>query len=63
MTQEIIEEYMVTDGKPVLVKKTVVEKEVPPDLTVLKLLEEFYQMPDIHNENDLDLYKIKGELK
>lgn len=50
MTQDIIEEYMVTDGKPVLVKKTVVEKEVPPDLTALKVLEEFYKMPlDIHN--------------
>lgn len=49
MTQEIIEEYTVTDGKPMLVKKTVVKKEVPPDLTVLKVLEQFYKMPDIHN--------------
>lgn len=48
MTQEIIEEYMVTDGKPILVKKTVVKKEVPPDLAVLKVLEEFYKMPDIY---------------
>lgn len=46
MTQEIIEEYMVTDGKPTLIKKTVIEKEVPPDLAVLKLLEQFYKMPD-----------------
>lgn len=56
MTQEIIEEYMVTDGNPVLVKKTVVEKEVPPDLTALKLLEQFYKMPDV---TEIDL---KGEL-
>jgi hypothetical protein len=55
MTQEIIGEYMVTDGKSVLVKKTVVKKEVPPDLTVLKLLEQFYKMPDA---TELDL---KGE--
>lgn len=61
MTQEIIEEYMVTDGKPILVKKTVVEKEVPPDLAVLKVLEEFYNMPDVHNTTELDLYRIKGE--
>lgn len=45
MTQEIVEEYMVTDGKPVLVKKTVVEKEVSPDLVVLKVLKEFYETP------------------
>lgn len=57
MTQEIIEEYMVTDGKPILVKKTVVNKEVPPDLAVLKLLKEVYKMPDA---TEIDL---KGELK
>lgn len=56
MTQEIIEEYMVTDGKPVLVKKTVIEKEVPPDLAVLKVLGEFYNTPDA---TEIDL---KGEL-
>lgn len=56
MTQEIIEEYMVTDGKPILVKKTVIEKEVPPDLTALKLLGELYKMPDA---TEIDL---KGEL-
>ena len=55
MTQDIIEEYMVTDGKPVLVKKIIVEKEVPPDLAVLKLLEQFYKMPDA---TEIDL---KGE--
>ncbi len=57
MIQDIVEEYMVTDGKPILVKKTVVKKEVPPDLAVLKLLEQFYKMPDA---TELDL---KGELK
>jgi hypothetical protein len=57
MTQDIVEEYMVTDGKPTLVKKTVVTKEVPPDLTVLKVLEQFYKMPDA---TEIDL---KGELK
>lgn len=57
MTQDIIEEYMVTDGKPVLVKKTVVKKEVPPDLAALKLLDELYKMPDA---TEIDL---KGELK
>jgi hypothetical protein len=57
MTQEIVEEYMVTDGKPTLVKKTVVEKEVPPDLTVLKVLDQFYKM---HDATEIDL---KGELK
>lgn len=56
MTQEIIEEYMVTDGNPILVKKTVIEKEVPPDLAALKLLEEVYKMPDVTEIN------LKGEL-
>ena len=56
MTQEIIEEYMVTDGEPVLVKKTVIKKEVPPDLTALKVLDEFYNMPDV---TEID---FKGEL-
>lgn len=55
MTQDIIEEYMVTDGKPILVKKTVIKKEVPPDLAVLKVLKQIY--------DELDLYEIKGEQK
>lgn len=46
---------MVTDGKPILVKKTVIKKEVPPDLAVLKVLKQIY--------DELDLYKIKGEQK
>ncbi len=57
MTQEIVEEYMVADGKPILVKKTVIEKEVPPDLAALKLLEQFYKMPDATEIG------LKGELK
>lgn len=56
MTQDIIEEYMVTDGNPVLVKKTVMEKEVPPDLAVLKVLDEFYNTPNV---TEID---FKGEL-
>lgn len=54
--KEITEEYMVTEGEPVLVKKTVIEKEVPPDLAVLKVLDEFYNTPDV---TEIDL---QGEL-
>lgn len=42
--EEIVEEYVVIDGEHVLVSKKVTEKEVPPDLNALKLLQQLYRM-------------------
>ena len=37
-TDEVVEEYSVSDGEPVLVKRKVTKKAVPPDISAAKLL-------------------------
>ena len=37
-TDEVVEEYSVSDGEPVLVKRKVTKKAVPPDISTAKLL-------------------------
>ena len=58
---ETVEEFVSNDGEIVLSKKKVTTKNVPPDVTALKLLLET-QTPSLKNMTDEELEQEKQRL-
>ena len=59
--KETVSEYAVNDGNLEMIRKKVTEKEVPPDLSALKMLkDEFGQEYSIMSEEEL-LEMLKEE--
>lgn len=48
--KEIVEEYAVVDGSLELVKKKVTTKDVPPDMTAVKLIFDSGSVSDLTDE-------------
>ena len=59
---EVIEEYQETDGEIRLTKKKVTKKDVPPDITAIKLLFEDGESKDVSCLTDEELAAEKERL-
>ncbi len=59
-TEEVIEEYQETDEEMRLVKRKITRKNVPPDITAIKLL--FDGKTDVADLTDEELQKEKVRL-
>ncbi len=61
-TEEIIEEYQESDGEQNLSKRKVTKKEVPPDMTALKLLLDEINQKPIKEMSDQEIMEEKSRL-
>lgn len=59
---ETIEEYSSSDGELVLVKKKVTTKNVPPDVSALKMLLDMNETEDLSALSDEELEKERKKL-
>lgn len=61
-TEEIIEEYQESDGEQNLTKRKVTKKEVPPDMTALKILLEEINEKSVKDMSDQEILEEKNRL-
>ncbi|MBE5745758.1 MAG: hypothetical protein E7359_00510 [Clostridiales bacterium] len=54
-SKEVIEEFTQSDGDLILTKKKVTKKNIPPDMSAVKILLSFY------SNNDLDFSNMTDE--
>lgn len=62
VTYEQVEEYTNTDGDLQIQKRKVTQKEVPPDLSAVKLLMEMHGVDPYENMTEEELEKEKRKL-
>ena len=55
-TDEVVEEYSVSDGEPVLVKRKVTRRDIPPDIKAVKML-----LDGRRDEDDLSDEELAAE--
>jgi hypothetical protein len=60
--EEITEEYSLDDGETKLVKRKVVKKDVPPDMTAIKILLDGDKEKSIEEFTDEELEQEKARL-
>ena len=62
--EEVVEEYVIDkedNEKLVLNKKKITKKNVPPDMTAVKALLQFYKVDKVNNYNKMTDEELKNE--